>query len=227
MHYQLSCSNSCLSSDSARVSPLHRLTLLAQLMFYSPQTPPSYSLMKRKTLFCVSGTRSQSGSEVMALPPVTPSDQGSRLQQHPGNHCSMWQSRISQCPQQGVKHLFGTAQLPTASFGVKHRVQNSACKEVQVVAWWVWVFLPPFTFDATNELRTEVPGMRREGWCLRAPRLGLRQPPGNRIACAGGSSPLPWELISQDLPRHRNWTQNKAILEERPMESSSRITLSG
>lgn len=61
----------------------------------------------------------------------------------------------------------------------------------------------------------------------RALRSGLRQPPGSRVARASGSSPLPWELISQDLPMHWNRTQNKAILEECPMESSSRITLSG
>lgn len=49
----------------------------------------------------------------------------------------------------------------------------------------------------------------------------------SRSACAGGSSALPWEFISQDLPTRWSWSQKEAILEERPVESSPGITLSG
>lgn len=46
-------------------------------------------------------------------------------------------------------------------------------------------------------------------------------------ATAGRSSAPPWTFVSEDLPKHQNWTQNKAILKEHPMESSLRVTLFG
>ena len=61
---------------------------------------------------------------------------------------------LSRRPQHGVKTPFrnSTAARGQLHTRVKHSAPNSACKEARVITSRVQAFLPPFMFDATNEV---------------------------------------------------------------------------